>query len=72
MNEPMRENLHRAFPHFSGEELDQIEERLRRYLSIAIAVERNGHVEESRLTQSRVAGSVNWGKVDPDEITNTG
>ena len=68
----MRESLRRIFPELSAEELDRAEERLRRYVSIAIALERNEDLKKTRLTHSHAAGSVNVGKVDPDQLKNTG
>jgi hypothetical protein len=68
----MPESLRRIFPELSAEELDRAEERLRRYLSIAIAVERSDHLKKTRLTHSHATGSVNVGKVDPDQLRNTG
>ena len=72
MKDSSREDLRAAFPQLPEHELDAIEERLKRYVSLAIAVAGNEIDSVDRLTASSAGGTVNTGKVDPSTLKNIG
>jgi hypothetical protein len=72
MNKSSRESLREAFPQIPEDELNAIEERLRRYVFLAIAVANSESQTPRSLTEPSAGGRVNEGKVDPSTLENTG
>jgi hypothetical protein len=72
MTESTRENLRVVFPRFPNNEVETIEEHLKRYVLLAIAVAAvEGQIGEV-LTKPLAEGRVNAGLVDPGTFKNTG
>lgn len=66
MIQPTRDNLRGLLPHLNDDELDAVHERLRRYVSLAVEIARNGeHATQHALTESPATNNVNAGQVDP-------
>jgi CHASE1-domain containing sensor protein len=72
MTQHTREQLRATFPRLADDELEAVHERLKRYVSIAVAVANNENRTEAPLTDFGAGGSVNAGQVDPSTSKQSG
>lgn len=69
----MIESLRDLFPHLDETERAAAQDRLRRYLQIAVEITmRDETADKAVLTEPDGRGSVNAGQVDPSTFINTG